>query len=1005
MNLFRIRPISLVALTLIAGPLLAQESTGQLVGTVRTKGGEPVAGVTVRLNSSVLQGVRTVVTDAKGGFRAPLLPPGSYRVAVSKDGFVGSAVTTDVGLGTIIRQDLTVAKVSEVAVTVEVIAVASALDKTDVKASTNISAETMDLLPRTTRGMDTIALLSPGVTTNTTAGSRIVMRGGQTTGNRFLLNGTDIADNVFGDSTGRNYFVDDSIAETQVIQSPVNARYGNFTGGIINAITKTGSNDFTGVLRLNLNRNSWNAVSPRGLRPATPPTNAGRLYSEDLRNAAYTLLVGGPIVKDRLWFSASTKKNPLTSTAQAFASTAGLTTLDSTPAYMAPTNAQAYTQIGDLKFWEAKLTFAINTDHSLEFTSNSSESTLTNRGVGGEVEPEALYNSKNSNKYWTLGYRGILSSNLNLEARYAVKKDALGGGGKSPTLQRINAAYSNGSYYAFNNGSFKAGAPDERDVKTASANLTWFSQQTAIGTWTVDAGFEFLSQERSAPNDQSPTGMRMYLEGRNADGTYRVTNWTSDPEQWNTLEIGIASNGVAKTQTSGYYLNGTLAVNDRLQLMVGGRFDQVTAKDTLGAPNIKSSAVSPRFQVTYDLNGDQAWLLRGSYATYTGKLHDGFTNKFTFAGNPVREWYGWGAASNYAATYADVTNMANWALNAGGFQGVGGASGNFVSKDLKAPSVDETSIDLKHGYKDGSYFKVTLVHREFKNMYNDILNIGDETAYTPKAGVGIPPVGSVATRWVTDSRIKRTYNSMEFEFDARLSTDFRFGGNYTYAILRGNGEGGDSGGSNTGPVGDVIGNYDSVHTSHGRDVNYYAPMGYLNSDQRHRSTMHVDYLTRNKEGSSFSASLMLNYAGGGTYSLTRTNAFEARTDAVAAGTLIPSQYPNSYTRYFGERGFGRFNDTFNCDLKVGIDIPVVSKARYFLEVTLFNVFNHWQLSTVSTAQTATTVAPVTNGPTSGYFATPWSSSATNRAGYGTYGGDTANLVGGRQVRISTGIKW
>ncbi len=1009
MTRFQIRQLSLIALATIASPLAAQESTGQVVGVVRTRTGEGIAGVKVRFSSPAMQGVRTVVTEAKGAFRAPLLPPGLYRVDAVKDGFYTNTVTTEVGLGAVIRQDIVLGRVTEAGTTVEVVAAAASVDKTDVKSSSNVTSEMLDVLPRTTRGMDTIALLTPGVTVNNAAGMRITIRGGQTTGNRFLLNGTDIADNMYGDTTGRFFYVDDSIAETQVIQSPVNARYGNFTGGIINAITKTGSNEFTGILRLNFNRNSWYAVSPRGMRPTLNPVNSGVGISEDLRNATYTLLVGGPILKDRLWFSVSTKKDPQSSAAAALYSTQGLTTLDGTPAYQAPTNGQPYTRLSTLKFWEGKLTLALGLDHTLEFTANKHENTTTNRALGYEVEPAALYDFASKNTYWTLGYRGILSSSATLEARYAVKKDSLGGGGRSdaPFPQRISAAYSDGHWYAFNNGAFKAGSPDERDIKTALANLTWFSPQTAIGTWTVDLGFEYLSQERSAPNEQSPTGNRMWLEGRNADGTYRVTNWADDPGQNNTIEIGYSSNGMAKTQTTGIYLNGALAVNDRLQLMVGGRFDQVTAKDTLGAPNIKSSAWSPRFQATYDPAGNQAWLLRGSFATYTGKLHDGFTNNFTFAGNPIREWYGWGAASNYAATYAEVTNIANWALNANGFQGVGGASGNSVQSNLKAPSVDEWSFDVKHTYPDGSYFKATLVRRDWKDMYNDVLQIGDETAYTPRSAAGIPAVGTVATRWITDNRIKRKYTSMEFEFAAKLGQDLTLGGNYTYAVLRGNGEGADSGGSNTGPVGDVIGNFDAVHFAHGRDASYYAPMGYLNSDQRHRSSIHLDYLTRSQSGAAFNASLLFNYAGGENYSLTRSNAFEAADDAAAAGSAIPAQYPTSYARYFGERGFGRMNDTFNFDLKLGVDIPVVSKVRYFLEVTVFNVFNHWQLSTVSTAQNATSTPPVTNSATAGYYAAPWTTSSTgNRTGFGTYGGNgTSNFVGGRSVVLSTGIKW
>ena len=197
------RNLTLLALAMAAAPaLLAQESTGSVVGFVKTKNGEPVAGAEVRLTSPNLQGTRIVVTDAKGAFRAPLLPPGTYRITVIKEGFAAPRVELEVGLGQIVRSEITIAPTAAAAV-VEVIATSGSVDKTDVKTSSNVSSELMDLIPRVTRGMDTAALLTPGVTQNSTMGNRVQMRGGQTTQNRFLLNGTDIADNVFGNTDGR----------------------------------------------------------------------------------------------------------------------------------------------------------------------------------------------------------------------------------------------------------------------------------------------------------------------------------------------------------------------------------------------------------------------------------------------------------------------------------------------------------------------------------------------------------------------------------------------------------------------------------------------------------------------------------------------------------------------------------------------------------------------------------------------------------------------------------
>lgn len=120
-----------------------------------------------------------------------------------------------------------------------------------------------------------MARTSPGVTTG--VGDRIQIRGAMTHQNRFLLNGTDIADNLTGGASGEEYYVEDNIQEIQVIQSPVNARYGNFSGGVINAVTKSGGNTFTGIVRGTFYRTSWSAQAPRGDQPNTAPANAGNL--------------------------------------------------------------------------------------------------------------------------------------------------------------------------------------------------------------------------------------------------------------------------------------------------------------------------------------------------------------------------------------------------------------------------------------------------------------------------------------------------------------------------------------------------------------------------------------------------------------------------------------------------------------------------------------------------------------------------------------------------------
>jgi len=1028
MNRISSRTLTLLALAMVAAPaLMGQELTGQMVGHVKTPAGEPVAGAEVRLSSPVLQGVRVVVTDARGAFRAPLLPPGSYTVAASKAGMVSNPIHgVTVGLGQTVNQDVPMASASASAV-VEVVGTAARVDKTDVKASTNVTSEDMDLLPRTTRGLNTVALLAPGVVLNTANGvNRVQIRGGQGTGNRFLLNGTDISDNAFGTSDGRQFFVDDSVAETQVIQSPINARYGGFTGGVVNAITKVGGNEFSGTIRANISRPNWIAIAPLGMRNGG--ANAKPAPGVDDASRAYTIFIGGPVIKDRLWFTASTKLDPAQGTTVQWANpntSGGTNTGDGAgagPAYLTGAGGN-HTQVSSTQFYELKLTGMINQNHTVEASGSRQVLSIANRQYlsgsdgSGSFDPATLNIGSQIYEYYALAYRGILSNAANLDVRYANKHQVFISGGDPKNGPTIFARYSNGAYYQFNNGIFNiADGGDNRDIGSYNANLQWFSPQTSLGSHQVDMGFEILRQERKAANDQAPTNQRFRVWGRNADGTYRaaglLTSATAGSQ--NVYRAYFSDRGVAKTNLDAYYINDVWSITNRFQLSMGIRYDKVSAADTLGSKTISSSQISPRTKFTYDIKGDQAWLASASYARYTAKLQDGFANQFTLAGNPIQENYGWLGAANNALTTADVINLANWNISAAGLQGVSSPATNTIDSKTKAPYSDEMTLGLRRGYNDGSFLSFTYVKRVSRHFFNDFLYIQD-LVNVPLRATAVPTTAPVtAVRWGNDDRLVRDYRALEFEFAARFDANWNLGGNYTYSSLKGNGEGSEGQASTLAVSGDVIGDYESVHARRGRDSSYYAPYGALLGDRPHKATLHLDYSNKSAQGGAFTASLLFNYLSGATYSLTRTNAFEVQADAQdptqtanpATLAFAQAQYGTTYTRYFGPRGIGRYNDTYNFDLKVGVDVPVVRNLRYFLELTFFNVFNHWQQHSYSIAGAAGNGTLPTNGALSAFSANglnTTASSASYGTGFGTYG--FGDMVGGRSVVLSTGIKW
>ena len=117
----------------------------------------------------------------------------------------------------------------------------------------------MELLatPRTLQG---IATLAPSVSENSPNGGQLVINGAFAFDNIFMINGVDINDNLFAQP--QNLFIEDAIEETQVLTSGISAEYGRFSGGVVNAITKSGGNTFSGQRPRELPEPAWTTETP-----------------------------------------------------------------------------------------------------------------------------------------------------------------------------------------------------------------------------------------------------------------------------------------------------------------------------------------------------------------------------------------------------------------------------------------------------------------------------------------------------------------------------------------------------------------------------------------------------------------------------------------------------------------------------------------------------------------------------------------------------------------------
>jgi len=244
---------SILLLTAVAA--MAQATTGTLKGTVADANGAVVAGATVTIKNDATGAVSTSTSSADGTFEASNLTPGTYTVTVEASGFKRSANTgVNVKVGIINPADIKL-EPGNVSETVTITANTEEIVQRDQsQISATIETRKVSDLPSNGAGggIDTLALLIPGVVANRSGGTNTNGSGLSVNGNRGRTNNFQIdgSDNNDLSVAGPALFVDsqDSVQEYQVITNNFSAQYGRNQGAIVNIVTKGGTNDFHGSL-------------------------------------------------------------------------------------------------------------------------------------------------------------------------------------------------------------------------------------------------------------------------------------------------------------------------------------------------------------------------------------------------------------------------------------------------------------------------------------------------------------------------------------------------------------------------------------------------------------------------------------------------------------------------------------------------------------------------------------------------------------------------------------
>src|SRR5277367_5605476 len=311
----RLRRVSLAALflSLLACTCLpaahAQSSTdGAIGGNVLDNSGSVVPNATVIVHNNATNAEQTAITDNSGYFRIIHLQPATYNVTVTAGGFNtyrSTDLVVQVGLLTDLEARLAVGSSTQ---TVEVTGEAPVINTSSPDFAGVIPQTVLRDLPVSNYRWSSYSLLTPGVVNDSNGYGLLSFRGASTLLNNVNIDGTDDNQAYFSEERGRTRagysFPKAAVQEFQVNTSNYSVEYGRSAGGIVNSVTKSGSNAFHGEGYYYDRDSAWAATNGAVTRPVLTPAGTYQVLPfkpTDLRRQ-YGFGVGGPILKDRLFF-------------------------------------------------------------------------------------------------------------------------------------------------------------------------------------------------------------------------------------------------------------------------------------------------------------------------------------------------------------------------------------------------------------------------------------------------------------------------------------------------------------------------------------------------------------------------------------------------------------------------------------------------------------------------------------------------------------------------------
>jgi len=770
--------IFLMAMMFIVSAGIAQSSqSGALRGTVTDPDGVTLPGITVTLKSPrmVIEKM-TTVTNAAGIYRFMALAPGEYELTFELEGMntlVRKGITVSVGKTSTIDVGMTLKSLEE---SIIVSGKAPTVDRQKTAGVSSMDIEVLKMVPSQNRNFGDYFNLTPGVTDDTAHGSGEM-------DNSYNLDGVNMGD----PSTGLDYvsFGMDIMEEIAVQTGGLSAEYGSVKGAVINVVTKSGGNKFSGSAYANYDHESLQSENTKGTDlyvEGGGGDKTGRKYQFE---PGATL--GGPIIKDKLWFFTNFNMLNKETYVPGFP--------HDKPENIPRDRKEVYPYV--------KFTLQPTQSDKFVLSYNFSNAKESNRGAAEWANEDTTVTQNTPthvfNAHWTKTFGSNVYANLKLAyVRFTMNLDA-----KQPGSEYSDYFSSTSTGSAWRNEDH-----NRRDRYQLVADATTFIDDLA-GSHEMKFGAEI---------QMAKTG---WAVGIHPNNEYDLNYVVLAPEYFggNHIYYGYHMESFDRKEDMfnySFYLNDTWSVTNNLTINLGLRYDYnsviwpVQANDTppvfdpsLGyevskgidskMTPLKWNNLSPRLGLIYDIFSDGTTLLKASWAHYVQPNQTAWVN----VAHP-NGWHGWIEFLYGGEPFA----YQSWASPSSTTVG-------HPNYDLKAPTSDEFTIGIEREMWEDWSLGLRYINKKEKDLIHvvDAANL-DITALMDNEELNWidweeltatdPYDGGTITIWndlnpgrapeeyiVNPPNAKRRYDGIELVLNKRYSHGWSINASYVYANSRG----------------------------------------------------------------------------------------------------------------------------------------------------------------------------------------------------------------------------